>query len=63
MLIHSLFADVSANRRDISERKSRSIASTDASSMSRRKQAKPQHLKSDEDPALAGVVSEHGEWI
>ncbi|XP_074540250.1 sal-like protein 3 [Halichoeres trimaculatus] len=27
--------------------------------MSRRKQAKPQHLKSDEDPALAGVVSEH----
>ncbi|KAM9352934.1 sal-like protein 3 [Symphorus nematophorus] len=28
--------------------------------MSRRKQAKPQHLKSDEDPALAGVVSEHG---
>lgn len=28
--------------------------------MSRRKQAKPQHLKSDEDPALAGVTSEHG---
>ncbi|KAK7887150.1 hypothetical protein WMY93_026771 [Mugilogobius chulae] len=28
--------------------------------MSRRKQAKPQHLKSDEDPALAGVISEHG---
>lgn len=27
--------------------------------MSRRKQAKPQHLKSDEDPALAGVISEH----
>uniref|UniRef100_A0A3Q2P6C0 Sal-like protein 1 n=1 Tax=Fundulus heteroclitus TaxID=8078 RepID=A0A3Q2P6C0_FUNHE len=27
--------------------------------MSRRKQAKPQHLKSDEDPALTGVVSEH----
>ncbi|XP_034031271.1 LOW QUALITY PROTEIN: sal-like protein 3 [Thalassophryne amazonica] len=27
--------------------------------MSRRKQAKPQHLKSDEDPALAGVLSEH----
>ncbi|XP_068616601.1 sal-like protein 3 [Brachionichthys hirsutus] len=27
--------------------------------MSRRKQAKPQHLKSDEDPALAGVVSAH----
>ncbi|XP_039973291.1 sal-like protein 3 [Xiphias gladius] len=43
----------------IPERKSSSIASTDASSMSRRKQAKPQHLKSDEDPALAGVISEH----
>ncbi|XP_067094178.1 sal-like protein 3 [Osmerus mordax] len=27
--------------------------------MSRRKQAKPQHLKSDEDPALTGVVSEN----
>ncbi|KAK2910573.1 sal-like protein 3 [Channa argus] len=27
--------------------------------MSRRKQAKPQHLKSDEDPALTGVISEH----
>ncbi|KAF7666335.1 hypothetical protein LDENG_00110950 [Lucifuga dentata] len=27
--------------------------------MSRRKQAKPQHLKSDEDPAIAGVISEH----
>ncbi|XP_038145035.1 sal-like protein 3 isoform X2 [Cyprinodon tularosa] len=27
--------------------------------MSRRKQAKPQHLKSDEDPALSGVISEH----
>ncbi|KAK2844206.1 hypothetical protein Q5P01_010865 [Channa striata] len=63
----SLFADVSAKRRDIPERKSSSsssrsrsiIASTDASSMSRRKQAKPQHLKSDEDPALTGVISEH----
>ncbi|XP_012728432.2 sal-like protein 3 [Fundulus heteroclitus] len=29
--------------------------------MSRRKQAKPQHLKSDEDPALTGVVSEHAQ--
>ncbi|CAL1610627.1 unnamed protein product [Knipowitschia caucasica] len=28
--------------------------------MSRRKQAKPQHLKSDEEPALTGVISEHG---
>ncbi|GLD47706.1 sal-like protein 3 [Lates japonicus] len=47
-------------REDIPERKSSSIARTDASSMSRRKQAKPQHLKSDEDPALAGgVISEH----
>ncbi|KAK5862702.1 hypothetical protein PBY51_018071 [Eleginops maclovinus] len=27
--------------------------------MSRRKQAKPQHLKSDEEPAIAGVISEH----
>ncbi|KAM6967986.1 sal-like protein 3 [Aplochiton taeniatus] len=27
--------------------------------MSRRKQAKPQHLKSDEDPTLGGVVSEN----
>ncbi|XP_010899092.1 sal-like protein 3 isoform X1 [Esox lucius] len=27
--------------------------------MSRRKQAKPQHLKSDEDPTIAGVVSEN----
>ncbi|XP_060937690.1 sal-like protein 3 [Limanda limanda] len=27
--------------------------------MSRRKQAKPQHLKSEEEPALAGVISEH----
>ncbi|XP_028835525.1 sal-like protein 3 [Denticeps clupeoides] len=27
--------------------------------MSRRKQAKPQHLKSDEDPAILGVLSEH----
>ncbi|KAM4632685.1 sal-like protein 3 [Polymixia lowei] len=27
--------------------------------MSRRKQAKPQHLKSDEDPTLAGVISEN----
>ncbi|XP_035240873.1 sal-like protein 3 isoform X1 [Anguilla anguilla] len=27
--------------------------------MSRRKQAKPQHLKSDEEPTLAGVVSEN----
>lgn len=59
MLIHSLFADVSAKRRHISERKRSSIATTKASSMSRRKQAKPQHLKSDEDPALAGVISEH----
>ncbi|MEQ2162078.1 hypothetical protein GOODEAATRI_016152 [Goodea atripinnis] len=29
--------------------------------MSRRKQAKPQHLKSDEDPALTGVISEHAQ--
>ncbi|XP_074510832.1 sal-like protein 3 [Sebastes fasciatus] len=27
--------------------------------MSRRKQAKPQHLKSDDEPAIAGVISEH----
>lgn len=62
-------ADASAQRRDTPERKSTSqhassspAASSSSSSMSRRKQAKPQHLKSDEDPAIAGVVSEHGEW-
>ncbi|XP_061772339.1 sal-like protein 3 [Nerophis ophidion] len=27
--------------------------------MSRRKQAKPQHLKSDEDPPLSGIISQH----
>ena len=53
---HSLAAaaDVSAKSSDISPRSN--------SSMSRRKQAKPQHLKSDEeDPALGGVLSENGE--
>lgn len=54
-----LFADVSAQRGHIPERdytESRNVASSIISSMSRRKQAKPQHLKSDEEPAMAGVI-------
>lgn len=51
IFFHSVAADVSAKSRNISQR---------TSSMSRRKQAKPQHLKSDEDPTIAGVVSENG---